>query len=58
MGLNKAHPQHFINMGLLTLIFFQKTDDRGYTAAHKHWVPLSGPMKLYLVTWKDAITGK
>lgn len=24
MGLNKAHSQHFINMGLLTLIFFRK----------------------------------
>lgn len=24
MGLNKAHSQHFINMGLLTLIYFRK----------------------------------
>lgn len=57
MGLNKIHPQHLINMALFTLNCL-KTDDKGNTAAHRHWAPFPGPTRLPLVTWKDVITGK
>lgn len=56
MGLNKAHPQHLINKILFNLFFLEK-DDKGNTAAHKHWAPLSGTTRLPLMKWKDVITG-
>lgn len=33
-GLNKAHPQHLIDVALFTLHFFFETDDSGNTAIH------------------------
>lgn len=57
VSLSKAHPQHLINMALFTLNFL-KIDDKGNTAAHKHWAPLLGPTRLPLVAWKDVVTGK
>lgn len=35
-----------------------KTEGKGNTAAHKLWSPLSGPVRLPMVTWKAVITDK